>query len=351
MAKNSLISRLSKNKLIKDSVLNKDDDFIQEFINTGALSINVLFSGRLNGGIPIGKISQIAAPSSLGKSFIGFKVSKNAQKIDKDWIVIYVDTEMAFDFDFADNIGIDLDRLLVIQSNQIEDVQRKIMAIASEFTKEERKKVLLVVDSWGGLVTSKTVSNAETGNDAVDFTPAKKKNTLAKLITGMGMTVFVINQIYETMDQYNPYAIPGGNGLYFACSSIVLATSKAKAKATQSDTEIIGADILAHTRKSRFCKENSKLRYLIKYDGGIHPFYGILGDALEGGYIDKPTVGYYTRPCVPGDRKWREREIWEKSAEFWGPVLKETDIAKYFEMKYTFLHSEIVDEDFDFKDL
>ena len=59
--KNSMIERLSKNKQIKDSILHKDEDFKQQFINTGALSLNILFSGRLNGGIPVGKISQISA--------------------------------------------------------------------------------------------------------------------------------------------------------------------------------------------------------------------------------------------------------------------------------------------------
>lgn len=347
MAGNSLIARLSKNKKLKESVLNKDETEVQDFINTGALTLNILFSGRLTGGIPVGKISQISAPSSLGKSFVGMKVTKNAQKKGEDWIVIYIDTEIAFDFNFAESIGVDLNRLMVIQENQIEIVQEKVMAIYNEMTKEERAKTLLVIDSWGGLVTSKTISNAETKNDAVDFTPAKKKNTLAKLMTGMGITIFVINQVYETMDQYDPYAIPGGNGLYFACSSIVLATSKAKAKATQSDTEIMGANILAHTRKSRFCREHSKLRYLIKYEGGIHPYYGILDDALEGGFIDKPTMGYYSRPCVENDKKWREREVWENSKEFWTPVLKNTDFADYIERKYTFLHSDIVDDDFE----
>jgi len=153
---------------------------------------------------------------------------------------------------------------------------------------------------------------------------------------------------HNSLDMYNPLEIPGGKGLYFACSSIVMGTSKAKAKDTESSTEVTGAKILAVTKKSRFCKENTKLRYLIKYDGGIHPSYGILDDALEGGYIDKPSMGYYTRPCVENDKKWREREIWENSKEFWGPVMKNTDIRLYFEKKYTFQHSEIVDEDFEF---
>jgi hypothetical protein len=156
---------------------------------------------------------------------------------------------------------------------------------------------------------------------------------------------------HNTMDTYDPYAIPGGNGLYFACSSIVLATHKSKAKATQSETEILGAGVLAHTRKSRFCKEHSKLRYLIKYDGGIDPFYGIIDLALEGGYIDKPSMGYYSRPCVENDKKWRERQINENGAEFWAPVFKNTDFKDYIERKFTFLHTEIQDDNIDWDEI
>ena len=129
-------------------------------------------------------------------SFIGLKIAKNAQKMDDEFIVIYIDTEMAFDYEFSDSVGIDRDRLLVIQSNRLEDVQTQIMSLTKEFTAEERSKVLLIVDSWGGLVTSKTVTDAEAGKDVKDMTIAQKKNTLARLLTGIGITVFVINQVY-----------------------------------------------------------------------------------------------------------------------------------------------------------
>ena len=130
-------------------------------------------------------------------SFVGLKIAKNAQKKDEDWIVVYIDTEMAFDYDFSDSVGIDRDRLLVIQSNRIEEIQKQVMALTKEFTTEEREKVLLVIDSWGGLVTSKTYDDAMAGKDVKDMTIAQKKNSLARLITGLGMTIFVINQVYD----------------------------------------------------------------------------------------------------------------------------------------------------------
>jgi len=86
MAKNSMIDRLSKNKSVKENVFTKNQEAEIDFINTGALVLNVLFSGRLNGGIPIGKISSIAAPSSLGKCARGnqkFKLAVSDHMYDK----------------------------------------------------------------------------------------------------------------------------------------------------------------------------------------------------------------------------------------------------------------------------
>ena len=150
---------------------------------------------------------------------------------------------------------------------------------------------------------------------------------------------------HNSMNQYDPLAISGGRGIFFASSSIVLGSSKAKNK---TGDEVTGAVVTASTKKSRFAKENSKLKYLINYDGGISPFFGILEDALEGGYIDKPSMGWYTRPCVKDDKKWREKDIYSK--EFWAPVIISTDFKEYIEKKYTFEHAEINDEDFEWED-
>ena len=190
----SLISKMKKNKLIKNSMLS-EASVEQGYISTSCLPLNVLFSGKLDGGIIIGKMNQIVAPSSLGKSFVGMKVARNAQK--KGMEVLYLDTEFAFDYSFAKSVGINTDELLVVQDNKMESVQQTLIATIEELELEERKGLLVIIDSWGGLVTSKTVNDAISGKDVTDMTIAKKKNALARLLTGMGVTVFVINQTYE----------------------------------------------------------------------------------------------------------------------------------------------------------
>jgi RecA/RadA recombinase len=341
----SLLSKFKANKNISEFILSEENQVDKGFISTGCMSLNILFSGRLDGGIPIGKISQVAAPSALGKSFIGMKVAKNAQK--KGLEVVYIDTEFAFDFGFAESIGLDNDKLMVIQDNQIESVQKTIMQMLEGIDKKERDRLLILIDSWGGLVTSKTTTDALDGKDVSDMTVSKKKNMLSRLLMG-GPTVFVINQVYDTFDQYNPLAIAGGRGLYFASSSIVLGSSKAREK--DSDGDISGAIVTAVTKKSRSSKENTKLKYLIRYDGGIHPVYGILEDAMECGVVEKPSMGWYTRPDVENDRKWREKEVWNTWEDFWAPILKSAKFKKFIEDKYSFKESKIIDENFDFDD-
>ena len=78
----SLIEKMKKNKLIKNNMLS-EKSVEQGYISTGCLSLNVLFSGKLDGGIVIGKMNQIVAPSSLGKC------ARHNQEID-----IYVPDEV-----------------------------------------------------------------------------------------------------------------------------------------------------------------------------------------------------------------------------------------------------------------
>lgn len=202
-----LIDMMSKSKIVQQSIMKKSE---VKFINTGCLTLNLLFSGRLDGGIAIGKVSQIAAPSSLGKSFIGMKVARNAQS-QYGMEVLYLDSEYAYSEDFAEAVGVDSSKILVVQENGIEEAQTLIVNAIELIPREDREKLLLIVDSWGGLVTSKTYKDAMEGKDTTDMTISKKKNSFARILTGLGCTVFVINQVYECGTEDMIVRTPNGN--------------------------------------------------------------------------------------------------------------------------------------------
>ena len=335
------LDKLKKIKTLQNYILKENET--NDFISTGCCSLNILFGGGIDKGIPLGKVSMIAADSSLGKSMIGLRLARNAQKKGKS--VVLFDAEKAYSTSLAENLGIDSNEILVIQNTSLEEVTTQFMNICDEIKNEGNiNDYLFIIDSWNVLVTSKTLEDSLSGKDVQDMTQAKKKNTLAKLLLHSNATIFVINQIYSSMDAYSMDSIPGGKGIYFASSSIVQATSKAKDK--NSDGEITGAIITAQTRKGRYSREHSKLKYLINYDGGINPFFGLLDIALEGGYIIKPSAGFYQRTCLENDKKHREKEIY--NLEFWKPIFENTDFKTYVEKEFSFKHNEINDENIDF---
>jgi len=340
----SLYDIILKDKATKDSpalssYLFKEDEQT-EFLSTNVIALNLLFSGRVDGGIPIGRITQIAASSMLGKSFVAYGLVKNAQK--KGMQICIIDTERAFSFHFAQSIGIDIspEKLVVLQENSIEEVTGIIMTICNAVEREERKNILFVLDSFGALVTAKTLDNALEGNDKADFTIPKKKNNLANIMLNTKATFFVVNHVYDNVGGMgDTIKIPGGRKIEFNSEAIVLGRSRAKEKKSASDPTIIGFIITAETHKSRWSKQYSKLKFRIKVDGGLDIFYGILDDAVECGVVERPTVGYYSRPCVADDKKHRETEIY--NSDFWLPVFKDTDFKSWLEKKYT--HSNSLD--------
>lgn len=344
----SIAKQILSNKSIK-SKLFKETKSQRGYISTGSLSLNVLFSGRMDGGIIKGKVSMIAAESAGGKSFIAMKLIKNAQK--QGMTIVLVDTEWAFDPVFARNVGVNTDELIVIQNSYIEEVQQNVISVMDEIPEEEKDNVLFVIDSWGNLVSSKSYNDAIDGKDVTDMTLHKKKNSFSRLITSFNITTFIVNQVYSNFNMYDPLSISGGSGVYYASSSVVMGTSKAKSKGKNAETskdEINGAIITARTDKGRFCKEHTKLKFLIKHNGGIHPAYGMMDDALLSGHVVKPQNGWYTRPGVENDKKWREKELYDEWQEFWQPLVADKSFRDYISGKYEFKDSDIIDEDFEF---
>lgn len=328
----NIYDKLMKDDNFSTNIYNLDDDTKeQEFISTNVISLNLLLSGRVDGGIPIGKISMVSALSMLGKSLIALSVIKNAQK--KGIYCVLIDTERACNKDMVVGMGIDIspEKLVVIQENGIEEIRRCLLNAIEGETKESRRKVLFVIDSWGSMVTSKSVNDAVEGKDVADMTEPKKKNNLANLLLNTKCTVLVLNHTYTNIGGYgDPLAIPGGTKIVYNSECVLLGKSRAKEKS--KDDELTGHIISCQSFKSRFAREKMELKYKISHNGGLDVFYGILPDAIEMGVVTSPTQGFYTRPHIKDDEKFREKDIY--TTAFWLPIFKQTKFKQLLEDKY-----------------
>ena len=310
-----------------------------DFLSTNCVPINLIFSGRPDGGILIGGMAMISADSQLGKSIIAANVMRSAQK--KDMKVILIDTERAFKKETARKMGVDTssDKLSIFRGSDIEKIETIIMKIMDKVPVSERHNVLIVIDSWGTLMTSRAINNAITGNDKADFSLPVKKNNLANVCLNTGATFMVVNHIYDNVGGFgDPIKIPGGKRITFNCENIGLCTSRSKEK--DSDKKVIGNIVKIKTYKSRFSVADTVLEYRIRKEGGLDPFYGMLPDALEHGCVVKTKPGKYSRPFIENDKDWKEKDIY--TGEFWGPIYKDTDFSEWLENKYQFTDDNLV---------
>lgn len=342
----SIYETASKDKKIKEMMAEcyldlEKPDSEQKFISTRVMTLNLLLSGKIDGGVPIGKMSMISAPSMLGKSFVAMSTVREAQRKGMD--IIIIDTERAFSKQMANSLGIDTNKnnLFVFQDNSIEKLITFILNVFDGKTREERENTFVVMDSWGTLITSKTLGDGLIGKDVMDMTDPKKKNKMANIILNTKATWFIVNHVYDNIGGFgDALAIPGGRKIMFNCDCVLLGMTRAKDKKTDTTTKekvISGHIITIRNQKSRYSKELSKLKFRIKHDGGLDPFYGILNDAVDGGYVVETTVGKskaYFRSHIENDKAVKEKDIY--CVEFWKPVFVDTDIKEYLVNKYTF---------------
>ncbi len=125
---------------------------------------------------------------------------------------------------------------------------------------------------------------------------------------------------------YNTYCLPNGvichnSGTVYASSTILTLT---KAKEKDSSNEVIGVIISVTASKSRLTKENSKVKCLIRYDGGLDRYYGLLELAEEAKIFNKVSTRYelrdgskiFGKAIMANPEKYFTKEILDELDEF-----------------------------------
>lgn len=334
--KNLLLEKMKKDKAFADIL--RTENVKPEWLSTNCISINLLLSGKIKGGIKKGAISQICADSGWGKSMIGYAVLKSAY--DSGMSCFIIDTENATNTDVLTALGIDMSQVGVYETNKIPELKQILAKLSKGLSKAEAREVFVLFDSWGPIVEQQILEKAEEGSSAVNMSSAKFKNELANVLLSCGFTTLVMNHVYESLQMYgDKFNIPGGKRLFFNSDAIVLGTSAAKSR--DKDREILGKIVTAHVAKGRAAKEYVKTKYLILHEGGINPFYGLLDEALESGVVFKPKNGSYARidfdvnkETGEVEKSWKEADLY--CAKFWIPLYKSEKFIKYVESKFSF---------------
>ncbi len=170
-----------------------------EVIPTGSIALDVALG---LGGLPRGRIVEIYGPESSGKSTLALHAVANAQKAGG--IAAYIDAEHALDPDYAKNLGVDTDALLVSQP----DTGEQALEIADMLIRSGAIDIV-VIDSVAALVPKAEIEG-EMGDSHVGLQARLMSQALRKITGALSQTkttAIFINQLREKV------------GVMFGCAS------------------------------------------------------------------------------------------------------------------------------------
>ncbi len=198
----------------KGTVMKMGDKAIEEVevISSGSLGIDLSLGV---GGYPKGRIIEIYGPESSGKTTLTLHAIAEAQKAGG--IAAFIDAEHAFDRNYAEKLGVDIENLIISQPDNGEQA----LEIAENLIRSGAIDIV-VIDSVAAL-TPKSEIEGEMGDSKMGLHARLMSQALRKLtgtISKTNCTVFFINQLREKIGVMfgNPETTTGGNALKFYAS-------------------------------------------------------------------------------------------------------------------------------------
>ena len=300
------------------------------WISTGNYTLNKLISGNFEKGIPLGKVSVLAGESGAGKSYIAAgNIVKQAQL--QDIFVVLIDTENALDETWLHALDVDTspDKLLKLNLAMIDDVAKVMSDFMTDYKKEwadkekdERPKVLFVIDSLGMMLTPTDVDQFDKGDMKGDM--GRKPKALTSLVRNsvnmfgsFNVGLVATNHTYASQDMFDPDdKISGGQGFIYA-SSIVVAMKKMKLKedaAGNKISEVRGIRAGCKVMKTRYAKPFEGVQVKIPYETGMNPYSGLVDLFEKSGLLTKQgnRLKYITQA---GEEVLKFRKPWEANED------------------------------------
>jgi len=254
-----------------------------EVIPTGSIALDVALG---LGGLPRGRIVEIYGPESSGKSTLALHAVANAQRAGG--IAAFIDAEHALDPDYAKNLGVDTDALLVSQP----DTGEQALEIADMLIRSGAIDVV-VIDSVAALVPKAEIEG-EMGDSHVGLQARLMSQALRKITGALSQTkttAIFINQLREKVGVMfgSPETTTGGKALKFYAS---VRLDVRRIETLKDGTESVGNRTRVKVVKNKCAAPFKSAEFDILYGFGISREGSLIDLGVEQGIVRKSGAWY-----------------------------------------------------------
>lgn len=299
---------------------------VSDWISTGSSLLDLAISNRKDGGIPVGRITEIMGMEATGKSLIAAHALAEVQK--KGGVAVYIDTETALSREFLEAIGVDVSNMVYSNLDTVEDIFEAIEKIIDKVRQQDSDKlVAIVVDS---LAAASTKAEREAKYEQSGYGTEKAKfmslamRKINNIIANEKIALICTNQMRQRLGIMfgDPYTTSGGKALQFYASVRIRLKNTGQIKKKKGGVEeVIGIKTRAQVVKNRVGPPFRSAEFDVFFDRGIDDANSWLNMLKE---MKQATVAgaWYTM----ADQNGEEKKFQSKD---WAEMLEDDDFRKY----------------------
>jgi recombination protein RecA len=286
-----------------------------DFVSTGATMLDVAISNRPNGGIAVGRITELTGLEGSGKSLIGAQLIANTQL--RGGVGVLIDTETAVNAEFFKAVGIDMNKLVYVQLQTVEEIFDAITTIIESVRKDPKKRdkiVTIVVDSVAAASTKKEME-ADFGKDGYATDKAIIISKAMRKITGLlgreRIALVFTNQLRQKMNAMafsDPWTTSGGKAIAFHASTRLRLSLLGKI--SNSSGDVIGVKVKANVVKNRLGPPHRTAEFEIYFNRGIDDLGSWLKVMKENKMVKQAGAWYaYVDPVTGEETKFQSKDF------------------------------------------
>lgn len=299
----AILEELEKKYGMKSNIPDKRD-----IVSTGSLQLN---KAMRIGGTALGKIIEIYGPESSGKTTITLHQIAEYQKAFPDRRVALFDYEHSFDVEYAKNLGVNVDTLLIYQPETMESGYDMIIALVD-------KEIVscIVIDSQTS-AQPKAMLQGEMG-DATMALQARINSKFCMKIKGLldihKCTLFIISQLRDAIGSMGePTTTTGGKAIRFY-ADVRWKIWKMNDKENEQNKTTV--DVV----KNKLSKPFGKAEFMIKWGKGISVEEEVLSYAEDFGIVKRAGSWYSYGETKIGQGSENVLKLFEDNPELYEEI-------------------------------